>query len=80
MYYVYAIKSQVDGRIYIGLSDNVQQRLKAHNAGRSVYTAKHKPWRLVFYSAFELEKTARQFEHYLKSHSGKAFANKHLFK
>jgi len=78
MYYVYAIKSQIDGRVYIGFSDDVHVRIKAHNAGRSIYTSRYKPWVLIFYSAFEEEKTAQRFEHYLKSHSGKSFANKHL--
>jgi putative endonuclease len=80
MYYVYAIKSQIDGRVYVGFSDELNQRIKAHNAGQSKYTAKYKPWDLIFYTAFEHEKTAKEFERYLKSHSGKAFANKHLFK
>jgi predicted GIY-YIG superfamily endonuclease len=79
MYYVYAIKSQIDGRVYVGFSNELEQRVKAHNAGQSNYTAKHKPWTLIFYAAFESERTAKSFEHYLKSHSGKAFANKHLF-
>lgn len=79
MYYVYAIKSQVDGRIYVGYSTELKQRIKAHNMGQSKYTAKHKPWDLIFYSAFDNYQTAKEFEKYLKSHSGKAFATKHLF-
>jgi hypothetical protein len=37
-----------------------------------------KPWRLVTYIAFSDEKKAVAFEKYLKSHSGRAFANKRL--
>lgn len=36
------------------------------------------PWKLVFYAAFEKEKTAKDFELYIKSGSGKAFAHKRL--
>lgn len=38
------------------------------------------PWKLVWYGAFTTEKEARDFELYLKSGAGKAFAYKHLVK
>jgi predicted GIY-YIG superfamily endonuclease len=44
-----------------------------------VHTAKYKPWKLITYMAFADERKAREFEHYLKSGSGKAFANKRLW-
>lgn len=78
MYYVYIIKSKIDDRLYVGFSTDLQKRIKSHNSGKSIHTAKYKPWFLVFYSAFKNIKTAKQFEEYLKSHSGKAFINKRL--
>ena len=78
MYYVYVIKSKVDGRPYIGFSNELKQRIKDHNAGKSVYTAGYKPWISVFYAAFQDKKMAKRFEGYLKSHSGKAFMKKRL--
>jgi predicted GIY-YIG superfamily endonuclease len=57
----------------------VQARLKAHNKGDSPHTSKCRPWRLVSYFAFDTEKKALEFERYLKSGSGKAFANKRLW-
>jgi putative endonuclease len=44
----------------------------------SRHTAKYKPWRLVSYVAFSDERKAIEFERYLKSASGRAFANKRL--
>lgn len=41
-------------------------------------TRPHLPWRLVFYAAFETLQQAKDFELYLKSGSGKAFAYKRL--
>jgi hypothetical protein len=38
----------------------------------------HLPWKLVWYGAFETEKQSKNFEEYLKSGSGKAFAYKRL--
>jgi putative endonuclease len=37
-----------------------------------------RPWRLASYFAFADEIKARNFERYLKSGSGKTFANRHF--
>jgi putative endonuclease len=42
------------------------------------YTAAHRPWRLLVQLEFADEQTARRFERYLKSGSGRAFAKRHL--
>jgi putative endonuclease len=42
------------------------------------HTRKYKPWRIETYIAFSDEKRAFAFEKYLKSGSGRAFANKRL--
>ena len=48
MNYVYLIQSvPFPEQRYIGLSSDLQARLQAHIEGRSPYTAKYKPWRLV---------------------------------
>jgi putative endonuclease len=60
---------------YVGLTDNLRARFDAHNSGQSPHTAKFKPWRLVTYIAFSDEAKAVAFERYLKSSSGRAFAN-----
>ncbi len=45
-----------------------------------MYTAAHRPWALEFYAAFPDKKVALNFEAYLKSHSGRAFARKRLWR
>ena len=79
MYYVYLIKSiNFPAEVYVGYTTNLIQRLETHNSGGSIHTAKYKPWELVMYLGFVSEATARSFEKYLKSHSGRAFAEKRL--
>ncbi len=79
MYYVYIIKSiSTPERIYIGFSADVKQRIKDHNAGKSKYTAHYCPWKVLWVGTFEEEQTARAFEKYLKTASGKAFMRKRL--
>jgi predicted GIY-YIG superfamily endonuclease len=80
MFYVYLLQSEADPRHrYTGFSTNLAERVKVHNAGESPHTSKFRPWRLKAYFAFEDEAKARDFEAYLKSGSGKAFANKRLW-
>jgi predicted GIY-YIG superfamily endonuclease len=52
--------------------------LNVHNEGGSVYTKEYKPWKLFWYCVFETKDKALEFEKYLKSHSGRAFAKKRL--
>lgn len=80
MHYVYLLRSTSDpGQRYVGLTQDLKKRLKDHNSKASIHTAKHGPWELVTYMAFAVERRAREFEYYLKSGSGRAFANKRLW-
>ena len=80
MKYVYLIRSicHPDQR-YTGLTDDLRNRLAKHNEGGSPHTSKYKPWKLVAFIGFENDDKAAAFEQYLKSGSGRAFANKHLW-
>ena len=80
MRYVYLLRSVPQpSRRYTGSTDDLRRRLTEHNAGRSVHTAKFRPWRLVTAVAFEDEDRAIDFERYLKSGSGAEFARRHLW-
>ncbi len=80
MYYVYLIKSTAFAdQTYIGFTSDLRERLDAHNAGKSKHTAKYKPWVLVSYHAFANKQRAREFEYYLKTGSGQAFAKKRFW-
>jgi predicted GIY-YIG superfamily endonuclease len=79
MHYVYLIESvSSDGKRYIGYTKDLRQRVLDHNAGKNVSTAPHRPWRLRTYLAFSTKQQALEFEKYLKSGSGHAFARKRL--
>ena len=79
MKYVYLLQSiSHPERTYVGMTDNLDQRLATHNAGHALHTAKYTPWRLVTYLGFTSEERAVAFERYLKTASGRAFANKRL--
>ena len=79
MFYVYILQSlNSQKQIYIGFTQDIKQRIKDHNHGKSKHTDKFKPWKIIYISAFIDKKKALDFEKYLKTSSGKAFMRKRL--
>jgi len=77
--YVYILQSESDpSHFYTGRTGDFRERLDRHNSGKVPHTAKWKPWRIKTYIAFSNTARAADFEHYLKSASGRAFLKKHL--
>jgi predicted GIY-YIG superfamily endonuclease len=73
------IQSETDGRqFYVGLTSDLERRLIAHNQGLSRHTSKFRPWIVRTWITFMDEARAVDFERYLKSGTGRAFANRHL--
>ena len=73
MFFVYAIKSEVDGRIYVGMTENLDRRLAEHNAGKTRSTKGYVPWNLHYVEQLPDRPSARLREKYLKGGSGKEF-------
>ena len=80
MHSVYLLQSlsNPDQR-YVGLTGDLKARLNKHNEGGVPHTSRFKPWHLRTYIAFSTREQAGPFELYLKSGSGRAFANRHLW-
>ncbi len=79
MFYTYILQCENDPtRHYIGHTDDLGRRLIEHNSGKCPHTAKYRPWILKSYFAFQNKETARKFELYLKSGSGRTFAKRHF--
>ena len=54
-FYVYILQSKLDSqRFYIGLTNDLQGRLRNHNSGRIVHTSKWKPWQVKTTSHFAI--------------------------
>lgn len=78
MYSVYVIQSLVDKRLYVGMSQDVQRRIKEHNNGYVFSTKGYRPWILVYHEIVGARQLARQREKYFKSGSGKEKIKKML--
>jgi predicted GIY-YIG superfamily endonuclease len=78
-YYAYILESiKSPGHFYTGFTEDLEDRIKAHNSGQCSHTSKFKPWRIKTAIAFTDHKKVLEFEKYLKSPSGRAFAKKRL--
>ena len=79
-YIVYILISTKDpNRYYIGISQNLNRRLKKHNSGEcNSYSKKYAPWKVETYITFKNKLLAQKFESYLKHGSGHAFLKKRL--
>lgn len=76
---VYILKSgRHQARFCTGITIDIEQRLVFHNTGLSRHTATGCPWSVVATIHFADELRAQQFELYLKTGSGRAFAARHF--
>jgi putative endonuclease len=73
VFYVYVLKSKNDYSQYIGLSQNLEERLEEHNTGRVNSTKSKRPWQLIYTESFTTCLEARKREKYLKSAAGRRF-------
>ena len=70
MYYVYILQSEKDHRLYIGQTNNVENRLIRHNNGEVRSTRMRRPLKLMCYKEFATRAEAMKIEKYLKSLKG----------
>jgi putative endonuclease len=80
MYSVYAIQSEKDGRVYVGMTSDLEKRLAAHNAGYVFSTKGYIPWKLIYKELCNTRMLARKKEKKLKSGYGKEFLKQNIFR
>jgi len=70
MYYVYILKSEKDGRLYIGSTADLKRRIQEHNSGKVVSTKNRMPLKILIYEAYITKAIGQKREKYLKSSDG----------
>ena len=70
MSYLYVLKSIGHNRIYIGVTEDVGQRLREHNEGKTKSTKPYTPYVLVYSEYFQIKSQALKRERQIKN-SGK---------
>lgn len=70
MNYTYILKC-ADGTLYTGWTNDIEKRIKDHNAGRGAkYTRSRTPVELVYFEIFETKQEAMKREYAIK-HMGR---------
>jgi putative endonuclease len=64
--FVYILRSDWNGRFYVGWTGDIDARLRTHNAGQVKATRNLRPWTLVYTEELPTPTDARKREWYLK--------------
>ena len=75
-YYVYILKSVKDGRLYKGLTTDLERRIREHNFGKTKSTKGFSPWKLIHKEEFINLSQAREREKYYKTGIGREIIKK----
>ncbi len=73
MFFVYVLKSLVDGRLYIGQTSNLEKRLSSHNKGKVRSTRRRVPFKLIHFEKYSSRGEAIRRERFLKSIKSRDF-------
>ena len=73
MFFVYVLRSVVNNWFYTGQTENLNARLKQHNAGKTKSTKGYRPLELVYFEVCNSRKNALAREKFLKSGIGREF-------
>ena len=77
---VYVIRSEKDGRFYVGMTESITRRIEEHNKGKTKSTKGYIPWKLFFFEEYAERVEARKREKYLKSGYGKKWIKEKWFR
>ena len=69
----YVLYSINHNKIYIGFTSNLIARFLSHNKLGKGFTAKYRPWKVIYIEVFITKKAAMQREKELKSFRGREF-------
>jgi putative endonuclease len=71
MYYVYVLISQIDKKLYVGYTTNIQKRISEHKSGKVRSTKFRRPLKIIYCEIYTNEKEAKRREVYLKGGNGR---------
>ncbi len=66
------IEKLLDGKLYVGYTTNLKNRLQKHQYGEVLSTSPRRPFDLIFYESYKSMEDAKRRERYLKTSKGKS--------
>jgi putative endonuclease len=71
MFYVYILRSKLDGKFYTGFTGDLKKRIQDHFEGNVISTKSRRPLELFYYEAYQEKQNALKREKFLKTTKGK---------
>ena len=78
MHYVYVLKGEKDGNMYVGCTTDLRERFALHNAGKVKSTRARRPFQLVYYEACLDQQDELRRKKYLKTAYGERYLKNRL--
>lgn len=78
LFYTYVLRSEKDGKLYIGWTDNLEQRLIRHNQGLVISTRNRRPLELLYVEGCLDKVKAIAREKYFKTGYGRRFLKERI--
>jgi len=76
MAFTYILYSEILDSYYVGSCNNLDERLRRHNAGHSLSTRKGIPWNVVYQKEFLTKAEAMKEEYRIKKQKSRIFIEK----
>ncbi|MES1217380.1 MAG: GIY-YIG nuclease family protein [Bacteroidota bacterium] len=73
MYTVYVLFSEKHNKHYYGFTSDLKSRFLSHNELGSDWTAKYRPWKIIFTKEFATKGEAMTYEKWIKTGVGRSF-------
>ncbi len=78
MWYAYILQSKRDNELYVGMTNDLRNRVTMHNAGKVFATRFRYPLVSIYYEAHDNKYDAAAREQFLKTGWGKNWIKKNL--
>ena len=78
MFFTYVLLSKKDNKLYVGWTNNIENRISRHNKGLVKATEARKPFELIYYEACKDKNNAITREKQLKTGFGRAYLKRRL--
>ncbi len=69
-FFTYILKSKINGKHYIGSTEDLEKRLIKHNSGQVKATKHYKPWGIIHQEMFLTRNEAYKRELQIKKYKG----------
>jgi len=78
MYHTYVLESITSGKLYIGQTNNLTDRIERHNTNQNKFTKNKGPWKLLYSTEFNTRSEAVIYENKLKSFKSRDYLIRYL--